>query len=236
MELSIVIPVLAEIGEPIRQFLVFILVAIGVWCVNVYLRDRKKRVEQEAQLLPSNRIRPRTGMQFEVSRRIMTNVPLHQLIQMLDERLHRIAASVERDQGEFVVKGVTQTFGSINRSDVTIISVSKKPDGYLCVAQVRFRPSFLFWVFLILGLPTAFGPLICVLIYFHQKSLVRQSFESLFSRIDDEFHEEIDRKGKSEASVEDEIAVLEKLAKLKDQGVITEAEFLAKKEKLFGGY
>ena len=195
------------------------------WYFFIYRPRRKERPARKAEL-----------QLFEVSRRIKTNVPLFEIVEMLDDRLSRIAASVVRGEGDFVVKGVNLTFGSINRSDTTTIIVSKKVDGYLCVAQVRFRPSFLFWVFLILGLPTAFGPLISVLIYFHQKSLVRQSFESLFSRIDDEFHEEIERKGKSEASVEDEIAVLEKLAKLKDQGVITEAEFLAKKEKLFGGY
>ena len=85
-----------------------------------------------------------------------------------------------------------------------------------------------------LGLPTALGVLIPVVIYFHQKNLVRQSLESVFSRLSDEFHEDSHQNDKSERSVDDEIAAVERLARLRDSGAITDAEFQVKKRKILG--
>lgn len=182
----------------------------------------------------SNLVRRLPAPQFEISKRIKTNAELHRVIVMLDQQLIRIAASVQRSDGAFIVRGVDQTFGSINRSDVTTVRISKREDGYLCVAEVRYRPSIFFWVFFLLGLPTALGALISVVIYFHQKNLVRQSLESVFSRLSDEFHEDSHRNHKSERSVDDEIAAVERLARLRDSGAITDTEFQAKKRKILG--
>ena len=208
----------------------FAITSLVCWGMAFILWRRKKTSDETTSKL----VRRLPPPQFEISKRIKTNVELHRVIVMLDQQLSHIAASVKRCDGAFVVSGVDQTFGSINRSDVTTVRVSKKEDGYLCVAEVRYRPSFFFWVFVVLGFWTLLGVLIPILFYFHQKNLVRQSFESVFSRLSDEFHEDTHRTDKSERSVDDEIAAVERLARLRDSGAITDTEFQVKKRKILG--
>ena len=77
---------------------------------------------------------------------------------MLNSSCIKRAAAYIRKSILFSILGVlTITFGSINRNDVSIISINDKSDGYLLIAEVTYIPSIWFWILFVLTLFTWVG-------------------------------------------------------------------------------
>ena len=93
-------------------------------------------------------------MKFEVSEQIRCLAEKKAVLDSLEVQLRKISMKVERTGEAIRVRGIEASFGSINRSDETVIRVQQKNNGFLCVAEVTYRPSIAFWIFFILGLFT----------------------------------------------------------------------------------
>jgi hypothetical protein len=93
-------------------------------------------------------------MRFEVSERIRTTRSQEELLAVLEDQFKKVSDSVHRAGKTIEAKSIEASFGSINRSDTTIISLRKVDDGWLVVAEVHYRPSVAFWIILIITLFT----------------------------------------------------------------------------------
>lgn len=170
-------------------------------------------------------------MKFEVSERIRTNRSQDELLGALEEQFRKVSETVQRSGYSIEAKSIEATFGSINRSDTTVVSLKQTDDGWLAIADVHYRPSVAFWVILIITLFTYIFWLLPIAFYLLQKSTVRTAIVECFQRIRNEF----DKSGSAGASnaltsLED----LERLGALRDKGLLTEAEFQEKKRKMLG--
>jgi ribosomal protein S20 len=165
-------------------------------------------------------------MRFETSTKIRSNMQADELARSLASAFAKVANKVTAlPGGGFEVRGVETTFGSINRADTTLIRVQRATDGYLVTGEVNYRPSFMFWVFLLLGLFTWVLWILPIVFYLTQKSSVRTAIEKVFDRVKNEHGETGAAVSVSSASE------LETLHRLKEQGIISEDEFAASKTK-----
>jgi uncharacterized membrane protein len=76
---------------------------------------------------------------------------------------------------------------SIVRFDQTTVIVEPKEGGFLFVAEVSYRPSFTFWVILIMCIPTLVAWLVPIFFYHWQKETVRLAIGAVFERVKNEF-------------------------------------------------
>ncbi|WP_417378780.1 SHOCT domain-containing protein [Gimesia sp.] len=183
-------------------------------------------------------------MQFQVSQRIHTLVPQEHVFDAIEEQLNSVASTVERNHDEIVAKMLEASFGSINRSDTTRITLKQKPEGLVLLADVHYRPSFAFWIILILTIFSYIFWLIPIIFYLIQKNTVKSAIENVFNRVKDDLETGYHppnitetknlNSGTSSVSntLEAEIKLLEKLANLKAMGAISEEEFLTKKQQI----
>lgn len=172
-------------------------------------------------------------MRFEVSERVQTNADKEDILRGLEEQFKKVAQSVSRSGDTLNVKSVEASFGSVNRSDSATIDLREAEDGYLVVANVNYRPSVLFWIFVLIGLFTYIFWLIPIIFYLVQKKTVRSGIEEVFTRVKNEFMNasgKVRKKSKGPTDLDQ----LEKIGALKEKGLITEEEFQAKKKELLG--
>ena len=164
-------------------------------------------------------------MKFEVSERINTRKDAAAVLNALEAQLRKIG-KVTRVGDVITARAIEASFGSINRSDKTVFIVQPKEAGLLCVADVTYRPSGMFWVFFVLGL-FAYGLLfwIPIIFYLLQKKTVRSGIKDVFDRIKNEFE------GQG-TTVDSGIEGLERLAALKERGMLTDLEFERKKREM----
>ncbi len=167
-------------------------------------------------------------MKFEVSERIVTRAQKHDILNVMDEQFRKVARTVKRVGDILTVKSIEPTFGSANRKDTTTVDLRNVEDGFLCVADVNYRPSGFFWMLFIFLLFSTIGWVIPLIFYFYQKKTVKEAVQNIFSRIRNEFQETCPASA-SKATALDQ---LEKLAALKEKGFITDAEYIAKKKVL----
>jgi hypothetical protein len=167
-------------------------------------------------------------MRFEVSEQIHTRRDTRSIVNALDIQLRKVSR-VARQGDVITASAIEASFGSINRHDRTVFTVQPVEAGVLCVADVTYRPSVMFWIFFILGL-FAYGLLFWIPIIFYvvQKKTVRSAITDVFARVKNEFGVE----GKSFSS---EIEGLARLAELKDRGILSGPEFESKKKEILGG-
>lgn len=169
-------------------------------------------------------------MRFEISKRVDTDRSIDDVIASAKQSFEKIAKSVDDDQSGFVAKGVEATFGSINRTDRTIVRCAPAEGGAMIVADVHYKPSFAFWVILLLTLFSYVGWIIPIGFYLYQKSTVRSAVESALQKVHDELRRTTSQiAGPSLSSTADELA---KLADLRERGLLTDQEFAAQKAKL----
>lgn len=172
-------------------------------------------------------------MNFELSRRFQTNSSSEEIMIFLEEAFRKAAVTVVKNSDTLTVGSINATFGSINRDDKTIVSVKSKSEETLIVASVDYKPSIWFWVIFVCCLFTTVLWLVPIAFYFYQKNTVRNGIEEIFSRAENEF-----RSSKSNsatvksASAEDISSQLEKLASLKEKGILTDEEFANQKAKI----
>ncbi len=171
-------------------------------------------------------------MKFEVSERIATRAGKENLLKGLEEQFKKVSEDVKRQGDNLVAKSIEASFGSVNRSDTTTVELRTADDGFLVVACVHYRPSVLFWVYLILLLSTGIFWLIPIIFYLIQKKTVQNGIQEVFTRVKNEFMSSGGQKPNIQGL--SNIEQLEKLAALKEKGTITENEFQAKKKELLG--
>ena len=128
-------------------------------------------------------------MRFEISERIKAHVDRDDLLDELEVQFKKIAQSVEVGAKSLYVESVEASFGSINRKDFADITIRKKKTGWLCVAEVTYKPSVAFWILVILLLFTTIFWLLPIIFYLVQKNTVRDAIEKAFRRVRDEFEE-----------------------------------------------
>jgi len=120
-------------------------------------------------------------MQFAVSERIKTNKSESEVIDELHDSFRKISESVKEENGRLIIETINATFGSINRTDQTEITVKKKENGFLVTAEVTYKPSVAFWI--LLGITIWFavvGAVIPVGFYIWHKKLIREEIEKTF--------------------------------------------------------
>lgn len=170
-------------------------------------------------------------MKFEVSERIRTRRSLEELLTVLEAQFKKVASGVQRAGQTIEVKSIEASFGSINRTDTTTISLRKADDGWLVVADVDYQPSVAFWIILIITFFTWIFWLLPIAFYLLQKNTVRTAISECLQRVRNEFDQSSEGVNQIERSSIDDI---EKLGALKERGLITESEFEAKKKQLLG--
>jgi len=120
-------------------------------------------------------------MQFAVSERIKTKKSESEVIDELHDSFRKISESVKEERGRLIVETINATFGSINRTDKTEITVKKKENGFLVTADVTYKPSVAFWIILAITLlGYIVGALIPVGFYIWHKKLIREEIEKAF--------------------------------------------------------
>lgn len=168
-------------------------------------------------------------MKFEVSEKIISKANKTVILDSLEEQFRKISQSVVKSGEHLEAISIEASFGSINRSDNSNIKINVIENGYLLIAEVNYRPSIIFWIFIIIGLFTYIFWLLPIAFYLLQKQTVRENIENIFRRIKNEYGEADKEKVNNNVGNSD-LEQLEKLANLKEKGIITEEEFQAKKK------
>lgn len=172
-------------------------------------------------------------MRFEATTRIDTDADIDTVFAGLLASFKSVARYAQVTGKTIKVTAIEATFGSANRSDETLVSIAPAEGGFLVKANVRYVPSFWFWVFFLVMMFTWVGWLIPLFFYLNQKGAVRSAVEKTLNNVKNEF----DRPRVAAAAVTPIPTLateLEALSRLKDQGILTEAEFTAKKTQLLG--
>ena len=170
-------------------------------------------------------------MHFEVSERLVTNEPPEAIMEFAQRQFAKISRKTRLESGQLTARMVEASFGSINRRDVTRITLQRVGSGYLLVSETDYSPSVWFWVLLIILLFSYVGWLIPIGFYLYQRGTVRSAIQSASSRVVNEF-------SAGSMSIVHQVAQvsnvdeLKKLAELKDSGVLSAEEFEAQKSKL----
>lgn len=170
-------------------------------------------------------------MHFELSERLITNEPPEAIMEFAQRQFAKISSKTRLERGQLTVRMVEATFGSINRSDVTRVSLQRVGGGHLVVSETDYRPSIWFWLLLIVLLFTYIGWLIPIAFYLYQRGTVKSAIQATISRVVNEFSVGPMPLGyqNGPSSNADE---LKKLAELRDSGVLSADEFEAQKRKL----
>ncbi len=172
-------------------------------------------------------------MKFEVSQRIVTDRSEAEVLDHAVIQFRKVADSAKLNKdGNLVVKSIEATFGAINRKDTTVVEVRKSDDGVLIVADVHYRPSFSFWILLVLLAFTWIGWILPIIFYLVHKSTVRKAVESCLHRVDNECSRSVRNPGPAIEAKPSAVDELVKLAELKDRGFVTDEEFTYKKLQL----
>jgi hypothetical protein len=173
-------------------------------------------------------------MHFEVSERLITNESPEAVMEFAERQFSKIADKTRMDGGQLTVRRVEASFGSLNRTDFTRVSLQRVGGGYLLVSETDYRPSGWFWVFLIILLFSYIGWLIPIAFYLYQRGTVKAAIQSAVSRIVNEFSVGPLAVG-VQAGPSSKADELKKLAELRDSGILSEEEFTSQKLKLLRG-
>lgn len=172
-------------------------------------------------------------MKYELSEFLKTSRNANDILNILKQQFSKVSDDTSiLFNSNLQVRSIEATFGSINRSDTTIVSLNKKDGGYLCIADVHYRPSFFFWIIFIALLFTWIGWLLPIIFYLYQKNSVKQAIVDVFKRSKDELEHETPNTAPAPFKNDSLYEKIEKLASLKDKGFISEEEFQFKKTKL----
>lgn len=170
-------------------------------------------------------------MHFEVSERLITNESPEAVMEFAQRQFSKISSKTRLEGARLTARMIEASFGSINRSDVTRVTLQRVGGGYLLVSETDYRPSGWFWLFLIILLFSYIGWLIPIAFYLYQRGTVKSAIQSAVSRIVNEFSVgpmAIGLQATSSSNADE----LKKLAELRDSGVLSEEEFASQKLKL----
>jgi hypothetical protein len=173
-------------------------------------------------------------MHFEVSERLVTNESPEAVMEFAQRQFSKISGKTRFEGGKLTARMIEASFGSINRSDVTAVTLQRVGGGYLLVSETDYRPSGWFWLFLIVLLFTYIGWLIPIGFYLYQRGTVKAAIQSAVSRVVNEFSVGPMAVG-VQATPTSKADELKKLAELRDSGVLSDDEFTSQKLKLLRG-
>lgn len=169
-------------------------------------------------------------MRFEASERVITQCSQNEILSELENQFRKISNSVYKSGQTIEAKSIEASFGSINRKDTSIVSLKKMDGGWLMVVDVNYRTSVAFWIILILTFFTWIFWLLPIAFYLIQKNTVRTAIMECLQRVKNEF----DQSSKDVSIGSSSISDIERLASLKEKGILTDDEFQAKKKQLLG--
>ena len=171
-------------------------------------------------------------MHFEVSERLITNESPEAVMEFAQRQFSKISNKTRLEGAKLTARMVEASFGSINRSDVTRLTLQRTGGGYLLISETEYRPSGWFWLFLIILLFTYIGWLIPIAFYLYQRGTVKAAIESALNRVVNEFSVSPLAVGVQSGAASSKADELKKLAELRDAGVLSEDEFTSQKLKL----
>lgn len=174
-------------------------------------------------------------MHFEVSERLITNESPEAVMEFAQRQFSKISNKTRLEGAKLTARMVEASFGSINRSDVTRLTLQRTGGGYLLISETEYRPSGWFWLFLIILLFTYIGWLIPIAFYLYQRGTVKAAIESAVNRIVNEFSVSPMAVGVHAPVPSSKADELKKLAELRDTGVLSEDEFTSQKLMLLRG-
>lgn len=178
-------------------------------------------------------------LKFQVNERIFTTVTSSQLLDVLELQFEQRSESIQRkDNNLLVASSIEASFGSINRSDITEISIRPTSNGFLVIADVKYRPSLWFWVMLLLFFFTYVLWLIPIAFFLIQKKTVKEAVEDCFRNAKNEVSSNPVTSPQfastsSNTNNRSTVADIERLGGLLKQGLITRQEFDSPKSQTF---
>jgi Short C-terminal domain len=172
------------------------------------------------------------AMYFEVSERLITNEAPEAVMEFARQQFAKISRKTELKAGVVHAGLIDASFGSINRSDITKVQLSRIGGGYVLVSETKYRPSLALWIFLVVLIFTYIGWLIPIAFYLYQRGAVKNAIQSSMDRIVNEFSVPPSQfNPPPHTSTADE---LKKIADLRDSGHLTADEFDTQKQRLLG--
>ena len=126
-------------------------------------------------------------MKFELSQQLRTQADLETIILVLADQVRKVSTTMDvTDEGVIKATRIEPTIASLLRFDRTVIGVETNEDRVLLIAYGTCRPTLLFWVILIICIPTFVAWLIPIGIYVYQKGAVQSAIAATFKRVKDE--------------------------------------------------
>ena len=171
-------------------------------------------------------------MHFDVTERIQTKQAKNDVLNSLEAQFRKTSSKTTKKGDILVVETINPTFGSINRADVTTISLEQKDDGFFINAAVNYKTSVMFWIIFCLSIFTTIGWLIPIIFFFYQKKTVKTAIEEILNRTKNEFYASKAAKTSNSTDKIDGYAELEKLASLRDKGILNQEEFEERKKRI----
>lgn len=123
-------------------------------------------------------------MQLTKSEKVKCEVSEQQerdILDVLEIQFKKASNKVSIYRNQVMADGVNSSFGSILREDETTVTVKadNKGTGYLLEASIVYKPSVMFWVFVVIDLLLAvtviglvIGMAVTLGLYFYNKNLV----------------------------------------------------------------
>jgi hypothetical protein len=173
-------------------------------------------------------------MKFTTTQKLKTAASETAVLSAIGEIFEPISESVEQGSHFVEARQIQATFGSINRKDVTRLTLKRKQDGWTVTADTDFKPSLWFWILLILTILTVWGVLISIGIYWWQKTIVKGAVENALKQLADDVEDSAGSQPANYGGPAGAMSEIEQLAALLQKGLISQSEFDAAKKKALG--
>ena len=179
-------------------------------------------------------------MRFELSEPVYTHGSKNEVLDNVLRHFRKTAEAVKTSDTEIAVTDIEATLGAQIRKDKTSVSLTRINNGYSVSADVRYNPSFLFWLLLPLGvlLPVV-GWLIPIGLLIWHYNIVKKSVGATLRRISYDINTASSGEGyqapgegyqaPGPTNVTDELV---KLAELRKHGDLTDEEFTLRKRQI----
>ncbi len=172
-------------------------------------------------------------MKYSMTERLLTTVSQDDLLIRIETILKEICGEIERRDKVIEIRGIESKFLAFplrELKDNTIITAKPIAGGFLLQADVKHRPKAMFWLWLFVPLftPCFFISIWTLVFYILSVKAIRPIIERAFKRICNE----CSTPAPSSAPQANIVDHLERLAQLKEKGVLSSTEFEEQKAKL----
>ena len=175
-------------------------------------------------------------MKYYMTERLLTNASQEDLLVRIETVFKELCEKTERhDQAIEIntIKWKFLVFHPQTIKDTSIITAKPITGGFILQADVKHRPNVWTWFGLVFGLftPFCFLTILHLVTYIFNVMAIRPAIERAFKRISDECSTLV-QSASSAAPQPNTVDQLERLAQLKDKGVLSATEFDEQKAKL----